>query len=118
MSLSKDELEYLRSLHVGAIEILDTVLEKKGDTQGEFKRFDLEAIKWLDKQRTPAPLDAPWSWTYVYDIDGEIHPEVEPLYNEICMCGEVHTQGFIITLGGNDKRLLSKRIAKEGQDER
>lgn len=76
-------------------------------------QFDLDAIKWLDKNRDPAPMQTQWAWAYAFDTKGEIHPECEALYNEVQRYGEVHTQGFIISLGGRDKQLLNKRIPKK-----
>ena len=75
--------------------------------------FNLSAISWPDRGKNPAAPDAPWSWAFVYDKHGNMHHEVKPLYDEVCRYGEVHTQGFVITLTGNKKQLLNKRALKD-----
>lgn len=56
-------------------------------------QFDLHAINWLDKARNQADFEAPWSWAFIYDQEGEIHPEIESLYNEVLRYSEVHSDG-------------------------
>lgn len=82
----------------------------------ENSRFNLNSIKWKvgsGQFRRDADPDEPFSYAFVTDMQGEIYPEIKPLYDEVCRYGEVHTEGWVITPFGDRIKMLAKRRPKE-----
>lgn len=86
------------------------------ETTQQPSQFNLSSIKWKvgsGTDRKDASPDEPYSYAFVKDMKGQIHPEIKPLYDAVCRYGEVHTQGWVITLFGDRTQMLSKRKPKE-----
>jgi len=114
MSLSNDEIQSMINLLNQILELLQSQIKpSKQKTKENKSKFNLDAINWLDKDKAPAHVYAPWAWTFVFNRDGDIHPEIEPIYDEVCRYGELEIDEWVISLGGREDQLLNKRKKKE-----
>jgi hypothetical protein len=78
--------------------------------------FDIKSMRWLTgkgQDRKTADIDEPLSYLFVTDRNGEIYPEVKPLYDEVCRYGIVHTQGWEIYPFGTRVKMLGKRKPRQ-----
>jgi len=71
--------------------------------------IDITAIKWMKKGKQPAGPGDKWAWAFAYDRNGHILPETRQLVEAINRYGKVEVDGFEITLGGRDGKLLNRR---------
>ena len=114
MSLSNDEIQFMINLLKQVLELLQSEIKPSKQKTNENKsKFNLDAINWLDTNRAPASANAPWAWAFVFNRDGDIHPEIEPIYEEVCRYGELEIDEWVISLGGREDQLLNKRKKKE-----
>ena len=76
--------------------------------------IDLTRIEWKRKGSKPASAGDPWAWTFGYAQDGGYLPESETLVKALEQSGKVEMDGYVMTLSGRDKRLLSRKKLKRG----
>ena len=74
--------------------------------------IDLTQIDWRDRNSDEVDASEPWSWAFGYNQDGTYKDESETLVKAIERDGEVVMDGFEMTLGGRDKRLLNRKKLK------
>ena len=77
------------------------------------RQQDISDINWIagggiDKR--PAKPEDGFAWTHIYDKEGNVYPEILPLFTEVTRMGEVITNGYRITIGGDRNQLLGRRI--------
>ncbi|MBA7694441.1 hypothetical protein ES703_103051 [subsurface metagenome] len=94
---------------------------RKGIAQGVFQPaspagINIRAIEWRTKGSEDARDDDPWAWAFGYNQDGSFVDEARQLVQEIQRTGKVEIDGYEITLGGRDKKLLNR--TKLGSQER
>lgn len=70
--------------------------------------ININLIEWKTKGNEPAREDDSWAWAFSRTHDGVIRDETRQLVGEIERYGKVEVGGYVITLGGRDKRLLSR----------
>ena len=92
-----------------------TQIERKKEdivsSHSSIGRFDLKSIQWRNAGGGLADFNESFSWAFVRDLDGRIHPEIERIYREVLRYGEVHQDGWIINMAKTGKELLNKRRA-------
>jgi len=71
--------------------------------------INLDAIKWMKRGKQPAAPGDKWAWAFAYSRDGGVLPETRRLVEAIKRHGKVEVEGFEITLGGRDGKLLNRR---------
>ena len=74
--------------------------------------IDLTKIDWMGKGSVPVSTGDPWAWAFAYEQDGEYKPESKALVQRIEQYGKVEMDGYEMTLGGRDKRLLNRKKLK------
>ena len=75
--------------------------------------IDIWAAEWKLKGGEPAPRDTSWAWAFAYTKDGDYVPETKPLVQYLEQYGSYEADGYAVTLGGRDKRLLQRKRIKE-----
>ena len=73
--------------------------------------YDLDAINWLTRDKSPAGPDEAWAWSYAYGQDGGILPETQGLVEDLSdsPSARVVANGYEITLS-KGRFLNRKRI--------
>ena len=74
--------------------------------------FDISEIEWKTKGSEPARVDDSWAWAFAYDRDGIVLPETQAILTELLHKDKVQVGIYEITLSGQDKKLLSRKIPK------
>lgn len=75
----------------------------------ELRGFDIGAVDWKKKDRSPAGPNEVWAWGFATDREGFILNEVEDLFNACKQYGEVRVGSYLIKIGGRDKNLLNRK---------
>lgn len=93
---------------------------RKAIAQGVFQPaspagINTRAIDWRTKGNEAARDDDPWSWAFGYTETGQLRDETRQLIAEIERYGKVEVNGYEITLGGRDKRLLNRKKLGTGR---
>jgi len=71
--------------------------------------LNIHAITWKKKGSEPAYETDSWAWAFAYQEDGFLKDETRQLVEEINRYGKVEVDGYVITLSGRDKTLLSRK---------
>ena len=94
---------------------------RKAVAQGVFQPaspagINLHAINWRTKDNHTADEDEPWAWAHAYHREGGLRDEARQLVQEIERYDKVEVKGYMITLGGRDKKLLNRtKIGSQGR---
>lgn len=72
-------------------------------------------IQWKTRDKQPIPENPDWAWAYIYNPDNTIIPEHRELVEYLQQHGKLVKQGYTLSLGGRDKRLLQLRRNKAGK---
>jgi len=115
--------EIRRMSAMGSAPAQKTYEELEAQAKKEFERvmapapsvqgIDLTKIEWKGKGSVPASTGDPWAWAFAYEQDGSYKPESETLVKTIERDGGVTMDGYKMTLGGRDKRLLNRKNLKK-----
>lgn len=77
--------------------------------------INIRLLDWKLKGSEPATEQSSWAWAFAYDQEGFILDAARQLVQEIERYGKVEVNGYEITLGGRDKRLLNRKKLKDGR---
>ena len=74
--------------------------------------IDLTMIEWRGKGSVIVPASVKWAWAFAYEQEGTYKPESKALVQRIEQYGKVEMDGYEMTLGGRDNRLLNRKKQK------
>lgn len=94
----------------------ETVSKQSTSTGTQPSSFNLEAINWKvgsGPARRDAGPDEPFSYAFVEDMQGQVYPEVKPLWDAVCRYGTINVDGWEIIQFGDRAKMIAKRRPKE-----